>query len=133
MELVEDPDIYSPVMDDNGNYIDKNPSSTIMKKGIRCPCGARKDKVYDCTAYFANHLKTVTHKKWLLDMNANRLNYYTENIQLKDTITNQKIIIGRLEKEINIKLKTIDYLTQQLVYKDTNLPESSTANLLDFD
>jgi hypothetical protein len=133
MELIVEPDIYSPSLDENGNYIDKIPSNIILKKGLRCPCGARKDKIYDCSAYFSNHIKTITHKKWLTDMNANKLNYYTDNVQLKETIANQKIIIARLEKEINIKTKTIDYLTQQLVYKDTHSSQSSTADLLDFD
>jgi hypothetical protein len=133
MELMEEPDIYSPVIVDNGNYMDRIPSAIIMKKGVRCPCGARRDKLYDCSAYFANHLKTVTHKKWIIDLNSNKLNYYNENIQLKDTITNQKIIIARLEKEVITRLKTIDYLTQQLVYKDTISQELSSINLLDFD
>jgi hypothetical protein len=60
----------------------------------------------------------------------NKANYFLENVQLKDTITNQKLLISRLEKEINIKLKTIDYLTQQMALKDAN---HNTGNLLDFD
>jgi hypothetical protein len=60
----------------------------------------------------------------------NKANYFLENVQLKETINNQKFIISKLEKEINIKLKTIDYLTQQMTIKDTNY---NTINLLDFD
>ena len=60
----------------------------------------------------------------------NKANYFLENIDLKETINNQKQIISRLEKEINIKLKTIDYLTQQMTLKETN---NNTMNLLDFD
>ena len=130
MDLIVEPDIYSPSIDDKGNYIDKIPSFNNLKNGLRCPCGARKDKTYDCVAYFTSHIKTKTHQKWLMDMNTNKSNYYTENVQLKDTITNQKLIIARLEKEVNVKLKTIDYLTQQLVSKETY---NTVTNLLEFD
>lgn len=130
MDLIVEPDIYTPSIDDVGNYIDKIPSFNSLKNGLRCSCGARKDKTYDCTAYFSNHIKTKTHQKWLSDMNSNKSNYYTENVKLKETISNQKIIIARLEKEVNIKLKTIDYLTQQLVSKEDY---NTVTNLLEFD
>lgn len=130
MDLIVESDIYSPIIDDKGNYIDKIPSFNNLKNGLRCPCGTRKDKTYDCTSYFATHIKTKTHQKWLTDMNANKSNFYTENVQLKDTIMNQRFIIAKLEKEINVKIKTIDYLTQQLVSKE---PCIQVTNLLDFD
>jgi hypothetical protein len=130
MDLIVESDIYVPSMDDKGNYIDKIPSFNNLKNGLRCSCGARKDKTYDCATYFASHTKSKTHQKWLTDMNTNKANFYTENVQLKETITNQKIIIARLEKEIIIKLKTIDYLTQQLISKETH---NTVTNLLDFD
>jgi len=130
MDLIVEADIYAPSMDDKGNYIDKIPSFNNLKNGLRCSCGARKDKTYDCTAYFASHIKSKTHQKWLADMNTNKSNFYTENVQLKEIITNQKIIIARLEKEVIIKLKTIDYLTQQLITKETH---NTVTNLLDFD
>ena len=64
-------------------------------------------------------------------MNTNKSNFFLENISLKDTISNQKQIIGKLEKEIQVKLKTIDYLTQQMTMKDANY--NTVNNLLDFD
>jgi hypothetical protein len=131
MELAVESDIYSPNIDDKGNYIDKIPSFNNIKNGLRCPCGTRKDKTYDCATYFSNHIKTKSHQKWLSDMNTNKSNYFTENIQLKDTINNQKQIIAKLEKEIQIKLKTIDYLTQQMTMKDANY--NTVNNLLEFD
>ncbi len=129
MDLAIEPDIYSPSMDNNGNYIDKIPSVLYFKNGIRCPCGSRKDKSYDCASYFSTHIKTKTHQKWLADINFNKMNYYIENIQLKDTINNQKLIIARLEKEIIVKSKTIDLLTQQIIYKESNI----VSDLLSFD
>jgi hypothetical protein len=64
-------------------------------------------------------------------MNTNKSNFFLVNISLKDTINNQKQIIGKLEKEVQIKLKTIDYLTQQMTMKDANY--NTVNNLLDFD
>jgi hypothetical protein len=119
MDLIVEPDIYSPGMDEKGNYVDRIPSFNNLKNGLRCPCGTRKDKMYDCQSYFANHIKTKTHGKWLQDMNINKANFFTENVVLKETISNQKIIIAKMEKEIYLKLKTIDYLTQQLTNKDS--------------
>ena len=129
MDLITEPDIYSPNIDNNGNYIDKLPSSIIFKNGLRCPCGSRKDKVYDCNSYFYTHIKTKTHQKWLSDINLNKTNFFTENISLKDTLNNQKLIIARLEKDIIIKSKTIDILTQQLINKEHKF----VPDLLTFD
>ena len=131
MDLIVESDIYTPSIDDIGNYIDKIPTFTNIKNGLRCPCGTRRDKTYDCSSYFTNHIKTQTHKKWLSNMNLNRSNYYIENIQLRETINNQKLIIAKFEKEINTKLKTINYLTEQLVAKDEIM--SGDVDLMNFD
>jgi inner membrane protein involved in colicin E2 resistance len=132
MDLITESDIYSPNIDANGKYIDKIPSFHIYKNGLRCPCGSRKDKIYDCSSYFNSHIKTKTHQKWLENINANKTNYYIENIKLLDTINNQKLIIAKMEKDINTKILTIDFLTQQLsTYKNIQL--NQVNNLLDFD
>lgn len=114
MELIVEPDIYSPSIDETGNYIDKIPSFNIIKKGLRCPCGSRKDKVYESHTVFSSHIKTKSHQSWLVTLNFNKANYYVENEKLKETVQNQKIIIAKLEKDINTKIMTIDYLTQQI-------------------
>jgi sensor domain CHASE-containing protein len=73
----------------------------------------------------------VLNLELFIILNTNKKNYYTENVQLKETINNQKFIIARLEKDINVKIKTIDYLTQQLVCRET--VNNEVSNLLDFD
>ena len=134
MELVVEPDLYSPNIDENGNYIDKIPSFHIIKKGIMCPCGCRKDKVYDSVGVFSAHTKTKAHQKWLTSLNLNKLNYYVENENLKKTVDNQRLIIARLEKELQNKNITIDYFTQQLATKHTSNGGGKTVtNLIDFD
>jgi hypothetical protein len=128
MELVVEPDLYAPSIDETGKYVDKIPSFAIHKKGIMCPCGARKDKVYETYTTFSSHIKTKNHQKWLENVNLNRTNYYVENEQLKETLQNQRIIIAKMEKEIQTKTMTIDYLTLQIVDKN-----KVVTNLLEFD
>jgi hypothetical protein len=114
MELVTEPDIYAPSIDNLGNYIDNIPTFNNIKHGIRCPCGSRKDKAYDTYSIFSTHIKTKTHQKWICNLNTNKANYYIENENLKTTLQNQKMIIAKLDKELQNKNMTIDYLTQQL-------------------
>ena len=130
MELVTEPDIYCPSMDDIGNYIDHIPP--FVRGGIRCPCGSRKNQVYDTRAVFSQHIKSIAHKRWLAHLNLNRANYYIENKELAVTIQQQRLIIARLEKEVQNKHMTIDFLTQQLTTKSA--ADSQVAHdLLEFD
>ena len=130
MDLSLESDIYEPNIDDNGNYTDYLPPSSKFKNGLRCPCGARKDHVFDSRSSFSIHIKTKTHQKWLTDLNTNKMNFYSECEKLKEVVNSQKIIIAKLEKEINTKLKTIDYLTQQLMSKES---DNNVIDLLSFD
>ena len=131
MELVVEPDIYSPSIDEIGNYIDKAPSFNIIKKGLLCPCGSRKDKLYESHASFMTHIKTKNHQKWLSNLNLNKVNYYIENEKLNETIQNQRLIIAKVDKDINTKNMTIDYLSQQLNTNTNNKNLVTVMNLLD--
>jgi hypothetical protein len=117
MELVTEPDTYSPNIDDKGNYVDKVPSfyTNALANGLRCPCGTRKDKIYTSHATFTAHIKTKTHEKWLQELNTNKANFYVESQKLRDVVQSQKIMIGKMELDILNKNMTIDYLTKQLV------------------
>ena len=123
MELVVESDVYTPSIDATGNYIDKIPVLT-KNEGIQCPCYI-KDKIYN----FSQHIKTKCHQSWLKTINLNRLNYFMENMELRNTVSNQKLIIARMEKELNVKMMTIDCLSQQLVKG----PPKMVNNLLEFD
>jgi hypothetical protein len=116
MELATEPDVYSPIIDENGNYIDKIPSfnTNALANGLRCPCGTRKDKVYLTGPLFAAHCKSKTHEKWVQDLNNNKSNFFTENQKLRDVVHAQKIMIGKLELEVSSKNMTIGYLTHEL-------------------
>ena len=132
MELVVEPDIYSPSINDNGLYVDKVPPFNYIKKGLVCPCGSRKDKLYESHSVFVSHTKTKTHQKWLEMLNLNKANFYVELEKSKEVISNQRLIIAKLEKDVNNKIMTIDYLTQQL-HKTQVSASGSAINLLDFD
>lgn len=130
MELVVEPDIYSPSINDNGLYVDKVPPFNYIKKGLSCPCGSRKDKIYETHSVFVAHTKTKTHQKWLEMLNANKANFYVDLEKAKEVISNQRLIIAKLEKDVSNKIMTIDYLTQQL-HNTQSSP--FIKDLLDFD
>jgi hypothetical protein len=138
MELVTEPDTYSPNIDDKGNYVDKVPSfyTNARANGLRCPCGTRKDKIYTSHATFTAHIKTKTHEKWLQELNTNKANFYVESQKLRDVVQSQKIMIGKMELNILNKNMTIDYLTKQLVTLNSlssNKRESSANDMIMFD
>jgi len=116
MDLTLTPDTYTPIVDDNGNYTDCIP---VIKNGLYCLCGSRKDKAYDNAGKFAIHIKSKTHQKWIAILNQNKANYYVEMLKGQETITNQYKIIAKLENNLQKKELTIDYLTEQLTYKNT--------------
>jgi len=136
MDLTLESDTYEPCIGDDGNYSDYLPPSSKFKNGLRCPCGARKDHIFDTRQSFSGHIKTKTHLKWVSDLNSNKMNYFTECEKLKELVNSQKLIIAQkdkdisvLMKEITIKSKTIDILTEQLTIKETN----KVVDLLSFD
>lgn len=132
MEMNRTPDTYTPSVNEIGNYVDVIPPFHSLQSGLICPCASRKDKKYDSHSAFVAHTKTKMHQKWLLNLNANKANYYVETIKMQETLHSQRLIIARLEKEVKQKSMTIDYLTEQLCKKNT--PFCKTVdNLLEFD
>ena len=129
MDLIIDSDIYEPCIDDNGNYTDYLPSSNKFKNGLRCPCGSRREHIFDSRQSFSSHTKTKTHIKWLIDLNANKMNYYTENIKLNETLNNQKLIIAKLQRDNDEHIKLIAQLAKKIEAKET----ANSVDLLNFD
>jgi hypothetical protein len=112
MDITLTPDTYSPSIDDNGNYIDNIPP---IRHGITCPCGPRKDKTFESATKFSSHIKTKMHQKWLVYMNQNKMNYFVEQVHLKEEVHKQRLIIQRLENQIQCHQLNINCLTKQLV------------------
>ena len=129
MDLIIESDVYAPRIDEHGNYADLIPSFHIMKNGIYCPCGSRKNKVYETHQKLALHIKSQAHKKWLENLNLNKTNYYVECNKLNELVKNQRLIIAQMEIDLNNKNTTIDYLTRQLTLKNSIV----VTNLLELD
>ena len=89
--------------------------------------------IYDNSTKFSSHTKTQRHKKWLSILNQNKSNYYVENIKHVELIDNQKLIISRLEKQLQTKNLTIDILTEELsnLKLKTNNHTNTYLDLLD--
>jgi hypothetical protein len=130
MDLAIDSDIYEPFIDEKGNYVDHLPQSSKFKNRLRCPCGSRKDHIFDSRQSFSIHNKTKSHQKWLLDLNTNKMNYYCENVKLNETITNQKIIISKLQRENDEYTQIIIHLTKKLEIKENS---NTFIDLINFD
>lgn len=129
MDLLVESDIYEPNIDSDGDYSDYLPTASKFKNGLRCPCGSRKEHVFDTRQSFSGHIKTKTHLKWIADLNANKMNYFTENIKLNETIANQKIIIAKLQRENDENLKLIAHLTKKIEIKEN----PNIIDLISFD
>jgi hypothetical protein len=114
MDLAIEPDIYEPIMDEKGNYIDYLPPSSKFKNGLRCACGSRKEHVFDTRQSFSGHSKTKTHQKWLTELNNNKLNYFSENIKLKELIATQKLVIAQLQREKDDNAQLVVHLTKKI-------------------
>jgi predicted RNase H-like nuclease (RuvC/YqgF family) len=124
MDITLTPDTYMPSVDNNGNYVDSVP---LIKHGLFCPCGSRKDKTYENASKFSAHIKSKFHQKWLANLNQNKANYYVEMLKNKEIVESQQKIISQLENQIQKKTLTIDYLTEQL----TNRVNQTSIDLLD--
>jgi len=130
MDLVVVSDIYDPIIDDKGNYVDYLPPSSKLQNGLRCVCGSRKEHVFDSRQSFSSHTKSKTHQKWLTDLNNNKMNYFSENIKLNETITTQKMIIVKLQRENDEYVRLIARLTKKIESKENT---DIVIDLISFD
>jgi uncharacterized protein YeaO (DUF488 family) len=142
MDLILTPDIYEPSIDETGNFIDKIPSWSCLKgKGIMCACGSRKNKVYETSSLFTSHIRSQTHKKWIDGLNANKVNLYMENVQMKKIIQELRHILSHYEKEtarlkqqytieITNKEQVIQSLTSLLSETSSEKVQSHVVDLL---
>jgi hypothetical protein len=129
MDLAIESDIYEPCINEKGDYIDFLPASSKFKNGLRCHCGSRNEHIFDNRNSFSCHIRTKTHQKWLTNLNSNKLNYFTENLKLNETINNQKFIIAKLQRENDENIKLIAHLTKKMEFKEN---DNIVSDLLDF-
>ena len=135
MDISLTPDIYTPSVDDHGNYIDNIPP---IHHGLKCPCGSRKDGIFETKAKFSLHCKSSVHQKWLTMMNQNKANHYIELLKLKETVEIQQKIISEQQvkidlhkKELETKLHDKEIIIEFLNSQLTKKTQVCSVNLLD--
>jgi len=129
MDIQIVPDIYSPTVDKNGNYVDT--LILFPKNGFYCPCN-NKHKIYKDKLSFATHIYSKTHKNWILYLNDNKLNYYSHSIRLEQDINNLKKIIANQDIEIQKQSNIIVHLTNAINERNKIQNPETQINLLDF-
>jgi Holliday junction resolvasome RuvABC endonuclease subunit len=106
-----------------------------------CACGSRKNKVYETSALFTTHIKSQTHKNWIVKLNADKVNYYMENNRLKQIIQELRQILNHYEKEAvrmnqqyNIELANKEQVIQSLtsLLNDTSGEKIEEERQIDF-
>ena len=116
MDLALEPELYSPIVNDYGNYADKVPNFSVA--GIRCPCSARST-VHKSRQLFVSHIKSKCHMTWLETLNTNRANYYTECEKLRVLVADQRKLITEMSSEMT-SLATQNMELQQQLRKSQN-------------
>jgi hypothetical protein len=126
--LALEPDVYAPSLGESSEYVDKIPPFVNLPSGLRCVCGTTT--VFSTAQKFKIHTRSQRHVKWLVDVNANRGNMLVENAAQKRLISEQRIILARLENDVKVKMVTIDCLSRQIAQMQNPAP---MVNLLEFD
>jgi hypothetical protein len=130
LELVLEPEIYTPIVDSNGNYIDKTPTANALKYGIRCPCGTRQENIIYSAQKFKSHIKALKHQAWLKELTDKKGNFYEENIKLKDLVHQLRLMNAEHERTLINKNRVIDILLKQIELEKKSINEN--INLIDF-
>ena len=128
MNLICEPELYSPSVNADGNFIDVVPP--VPSVGIRCPCACRKDKVYESHTLFASHIKTKAHQTWLHNLNLNKGNLYVQCEKYRETVAQQQSIIAEQSNKIAQLELDLRATTQCLAIQLKSAPVQVT-NLLD--
>ena len=98
MSLITDSDLYEPGLNQEGSlYVDQIPSFNNRPNGLRCPCNHHN---FTTKTGFSTHIKSTGHKRWLENLNANRVNYFTELDAERKLVREQKIMIAQFQRDI---------------------------------
>lgn len=129
MDIAVEPEIYCPIIDDTGVYIDRCPS--FIKYGIKCPCGTWNEHVFDTKSKFKQHILGVKHKRWIKILNAEKYNHYKECIEMKNVLKQQREIIGKMEIEMS-RLRNINKFLEDKIFQNEK-SNNTVTDLLDLD
>jgi hypothetical protein len=134
MEIIAEPDVYAPILDANGVFVDdKHVNFNRLSNGIRCPCSNRKH-IHVSASALKTHFGTAMHKRWLEQYNANSNNSEAEVAQLRAELTDAKRLIAQKDLIISQKDRHIRSLVDTIRLMSTNTTtEEPEEDLLDFD
>ncbi len=125
------PDIYSPTLNDDGEYIDNftDDYRTFKNKyhnGLKCPCTGH---IFEKRGSFIDHTKCQTHLKWLNNYNKN-----DKSLIQKKTEKEHKTEKARTEKyktmceAYKIEITSYKLEIKNLNEKNTDLNEKYTGS-----
>jgi len=140
MEIIAEPDIYAPILANDGVFVDdKHINFNRLANGIRCPCNNR-NHIHITASALKAHFNTAMHKRWLEQYNSNSHNSEAEATQLRSDLSDAKrliaqkdIIIAQKDRHIRSLMDTIRLMSSANT-DDTSENKSLTSDdLLDFD
>jgi len=126
--------IYEPVLNQDQQYVDKVPSTHVLNAGIRCEC-SKRNTIFKTRTQLTAHFATNQHKAWLDNCNNNKKNHFTENIQLTELVSQQRLLIAERDRKILQLENQIRHFQNamynlSMAYGRDNCPQ---VNLLDID
>ena len=125
------PDIYSPFINDNGEYIDKLPCISDINTGIRCLCGTRKNQIYNTRSSLNKHFCTEKHKDWLKNLNLQKGNHYKQLMKSNEIIEQQKKQITELKKTNQNKDSIIANLCSKIDNLETTIDSFKSKSTIE--
>ena len=129
------PDIYSPSINDIGDYTDNVSlfNFTPSSLGIYCDCNGR-GVLYKTRAKFIKHIECKKHTEWIKALNNNKHNYYRQCQESQKMIEMNKRLIAEYENKLSMKDIIINALTEKLLLMEGvgNVNGKENVNLLDF-
>ena len=119
------PEEYEPSTNSNGDYVDYSPSDYLLRNGIICPCTGHP--FYTKTS-LKSHFDTKRHRAYICNLNENKNNYLKLYKEANKKKNEQKLIIAKLELELQQKNTIINHLEKNLFETKTQLETKQTSN-----
>ena len=94
------PVVYKPILVD-GVYRDTFVNLNF-RDGIKCPCMATGQKVWQNLSGFKTHTKCAKHQSWLMELNRNAADIYSRYVELQELADQRAQINTRLENELAV-------------------------------
>lgn len=91
---------YSLVLNENNEYVDADPWSITYP--LRCPCGSKKDKIFNTPESLVAHFRCKAHRSWI----------YTENY-MYNMCGMSSAELGKNQKIVENHNNSVDILVKE--------------------